>query len=80
MCSSDLGTTVVRTDDSRVLLELAPGTDDQAVLKAGLATGPVREFRPAEPSLVELFRDVVGEAQADAAEAAQPDTAEESQA
>ncbi|MGC8633227.1 MAG: ABC transporter ATP-binding protein [Candidatus Limnocylindrales bacterium] len=52
---------VVRTDGSRVLLELAPGADDQAVLRAALATGPVREFRRAEPSLVELFRDVIGE-------------------
>ena len=54
---------VVRTEGSRVLLELAPGSDDQAVLRAALVTGPVREFRRAEPSLVELFRDVIGESQ-----------------
>ena len=57
------GATVVRIDGSRVLLELAEGADDQAVLQAALAAGPVREFRRAEPSLVELFRDVVGDAQ-----------------
>lgn len=58
------GATLVQADGSRVLVELAPGADDQAVLRAALATGPVREFRRAEPSLVELFRGVVGESQA----------------
>ena len=58
------GGTVVRTDGSRVLLELNGTTDEQAILRAALATGPVREFRRAEQSLVELFRDVVGEAKA----------------
>lgn len=57
------GATVVGTAGSRVLLELAAGTDDQAILAAAQRTGPVREFRPAESSLVELFRDVVLEAQ-----------------
>jgi ABC-2 type transport system ATP-binding protein len=57
------GATLVRTDGSRVLLELAAGADDQVVLRAALATGPVREFRRAEASLVELFRDVIGESQ-----------------
>jgi ABC-2 type transport system ATP-binding protein len=57
------GATVARTDGSRVLLELAPGTDDQAILRAALTSGPVREFRRAEASLVEIFRDVVGEVQ-----------------
>jgi ABC-2 type transport system ATP-binding protein len=54
---------VARTDGSRGLLELAPGTDDQAVLQAALRIGPVHEFRRAEASLVEIFRDVVGEVQ-----------------
>ncbi|WP_261560851.1 DUF4162 domain-containing protein, partial [Frankia tisae] len=44
---------------SRTVLELGPGADDQAVLRAALASGPVREFRPRRPSLAELFRDVV---------------------
>jgi len=57
------GATVARIDGSRVLLELAPGTDDQAILRAALTSGPVREFHRAEASLVEIFRDVVGEVQ-----------------
>jgi ABC-2 type transport system ATP-binding protein len=60
--TDDLPATVVRRDGTRVLLELASGGDDQAVLQAALQTGPVKEFRRAQPSLVELFRDVVGEA------------------
>ncbi|MFJ7219834.1 ABC transporter ATP-binding protein [Amycolatopsis sp. NPDC098790] len=40
-------------------LELGDGADDQAVLKAALATGPVREFAREQPSLTELFRSVV---------------------
>ncbi|MEA5366432.1 ATP-binding cassette domain-containing protein [Amycolatopsis sp., V23-08] len=39
-------------------LELA-GADDQDVLKAALATGPVREFAREQPSLADLFRSVV---------------------
>ena len=56
------GATVVRTEGTRTLLELAPGSDDQAVLQAALRTGPVREFRPAEASLGELFRGAIEEA------------------
>ncbi len=54
--------TVIAHEGSRTLIELGSDGDDQAILRAAIATGPVREFRPAEPSLVELFRDVVGEA------------------
>jgi ABC-2 type transport system ATP-binding protein len=43
------------------LLELAPGTDDQAVLAAALRTGRVAHFAWREPSLVELFREAVAE-------------------
>jgi ABC-2 type transport system ATP-binding protein len=39
-------------------LELT-GADDQDVLKAALATGPVREFAREQPSLADLFRTVV---------------------
>ncbi|MGH2465074.1 MAG: ABC transporter ATP-binding protein [Candidatus Limnocylindrales bacterium] len=60
--ASNRGTTLVRSAGSRVLFELAPGTDDQAILRAALATGPVREFEPAQSSLGELFRDVIDEA------------------
>ncbi|MFF7632474.1 ABC transporter ATP-binding protein [Kitasatospora sp. NPDC008050] len=50
-----------RMEGGRTVLELAPGADDQAVLAAALATGPVREFARRRPSLTELFRHVVSE-------------------
>jgi ABC-2 type transport system ATP-binding protein len=40
-------------------LRLDPGTDDQAVLAAAIAAGPVRDFRRWRPPLTELYRDVV---------------------
>jgi ABC-2 type transport system ATP-binding protein len=43
----------------RTELELSPDSDDQAVLRAALATGPVREFGRRRASLTELFRDIV---------------------
>ena len=52
---------VVKTDASRVLLELDSSTDDQAVLQAALATGPVREFRRNVPSLLDIFRHAMTE-------------------
>jgi ABC-2 type transport system ATP-binding protein len=55
------GVTVLRTDGSCWLLELAPGSDDQVALRTALATGPVREFRRDVPSLSELFRHLVTE-------------------
>ncbi len=54
------GVRLMETDGSRRLFELDPGVDDQALLQAALATGPVREFEPVEPSLGELFRTVIG--------------------
>ena len=56
------GMSVVQRDGARTLVELADGTDDQAVLRAALATGPVHEFRRDIPRLSELFRHVVAEA------------------
>jgi ABC-2 type transport system ATP-binding protein len=53
------GVTVQPTEGRHTVLELAPGTDDQVVLRAALATGPVREFARRAPSLTELFRNVV---------------------
>lgn len=53
------GTTVVEEKPPSTLLELAPGTDDQAILRAALDTGPVTEFSRSRPTLAELFRTVV---------------------
>jgi ABC-2 type transport system ATP-binding protein len=58
------GVRLVRTDGSRRLFELDPGVDDQALLQAALATGPVREFERVEPTLGEIFRTALGEAAA----------------
>ncbi|MGA8115793.1 MAG: ATP-binding cassette domain-containing protein [Actinocatenispora sp.] len=55
------GVTVHGQDGNRTTLELAPGADDQVVLKAALATGPVHGFGRELPSLTELFRNVVSE-------------------
>ena len=53
------GVRAVGESDGAVLLELADGTDDQAVLHAALAHGRVQEFTPVRPTLTELFRAVV---------------------
>ena len=58
------GVRLVERDGSRRLFELDPGVDDQALLQAALATGPVRAFERVEPSLGEIFRAVLGEAAA----------------
>jgi ABC-2 type transport system ATP-binding protein len=58
------GIRLVQTDGSRRLFELDPGVDDQSLLQAALATGPVREFERVEPSLGDIFRTVIGEAEA----------------
>ena len=55
------GVRVVSERAGDTLLELAPGTDDQAVLAAALRTGRVAHFARREPSLVELFREAVAE-------------------
>jgi len=55
------GTTVLAVQGDRHLLELTPGTDAQAILRAALRTGSVREFAPAAPSLGEIFRGVIEE-------------------
>ncbi|GGS15129.1 ABC transporter ATP-binding protein [Actinokineospora fastidiosa] len=51
--------TVREHDGARTVLELGEGADDQAVLRAALATGPVTEFSRHRQSLTELFRSVV---------------------
>jgi ABC-2 type transport system ATP-binding protein len=58
------GVSLVESDGSRRLFELDPGVDDQALLQAGLSTGPVREFERVEPTLGEIFRTVLEEAAA----------------
>ncbi len=55
------GVRVVSERAGDTLLELAPGTDDQAVLAAALRTGRVAHFARREPTLVELFREAVAE-------------------
>jgi ABC-2 type transport system ATP-binding protein len=54
------GTRVASHDEDGLLLDLEPSADDQAVLAAARAAGPVRAFTPLEPTLTELFREVVG--------------------
>jgi ABC-2 type transport system ATP-binding protein len=56
------GVRLLQTDGSRRLFELDGGVDDQVLLQAALATGPVRAFERVEPSLGDLFRTVIGEA------------------
>ncbi len=59
------GVAVVGLDRTRTTLEVsstAPGAE-QAVLAAALRTGRVREFAPVRPSLAELYRDVVSQAE-----------------
>ena len=58
------GVRLVQTAGSRLLFELDPGVDDQALLQAALNTGPVRQFERVEPTLGEIFRNVIGEAAA----------------
>ncbi len=53
------GVRVLGEDQSGTVLELESDVDDQTVLRAALATGPVREFRRRRPTLTELFRHVV---------------------
>jgi ABC-2 type transport system ATP-binding protein len=55
------GVRVLGRRGSRWMLELSDGADDQVVLRAALATGPVHEFARQRPSLTELFRHVVSE-------------------
>jgi ABC-2 type transport system ATP-binding protein len=58
------GARLMQTDGSRLLFDLDPGVDNQALLHAALATGPVLEFGRVESSLGEIFRTVIEEAAA----------------
>ena len=53
------GASLVRQQSGETLVELGEDTDDQALLRAALAVGPVHEFRRDVPPLSELFRHVV---------------------
>lgn len=55
------GVDLVRTDGTRFLVQLDGGADDQALLRAALATGPVHEFRRHVPSLLDIFREAMTE-------------------
>ncbi|PSL54065.1 ABC-2 type transport system ATP-binding protein [Saccharothrix carnea] len=55
------GVRSAHTSSGRTVLEVTSDVDDQAVLRAALATGPVHEFSRQRPSLTELFRSVVTE-------------------
>jgi ABC-2 type transport system ATP-binding protein len=52
------GVTLVELDGARAVFELATGADDQDVLRAALARGPVRSFGAVAPSLSDIFREV----------------------
>jgi ABC-2 type transport system ATP-binding protein len=53
------GATVVRADDGAVVVELADGADEQALLDAARRAGRVRRFAPEEPTLADLFREAI---------------------
>jgi ABC-2 type transport system ATP-binding protein len=53
------GVTMRSNENGRTVLELGDGADDQEILRAALATGPVTEFSRRRPSLSELYRTVV---------------------
>jgi ABC-2 type transport system ATP-binding protein len=55
------GVTVVDKTERGLILVLDPGADDQAVLDAARAAGPVHAFGRLEPTLTELYREAVGQ-------------------
>jgi ABC-2 type transport system ATP-binding protein len=59
------GVTLVEQDGSRWLLQFTDESNEQAVLRAALALGPVHEFRRDRPGLTQLFRDVMTEGAVD---------------
>lgn len=54
------GVTVLDIHNGQTHLALTDGADDQAVLAAALATGPVRSFTRVQPALADVFRHLVG--------------------
>jgi ABC-2 type transport system ATP-binding protein len=55
------GATVVDTRGQEMLLELAEGVDDQAILDRARAAGTVVTFARVRPTLAEVFREAVEE-------------------
>ncbi|MGH8932438.1 MAG: ABC transporter ATP-binding protein [Egibacteraceae bacterium] len=53
------GVTVERYTDRGVVLRLENGSDEQAVLDAARAAGPVSHFGAVSPTLAELYREAV---------------------
>ncbi|HET8993417.1 MAG TPA: ATP-binding cassette domain-containing protein [Rhodococcus sp. (in: high G+C Gram-positive bacteria)] len=53
------GVTTIEHSGERTVLSVLPGVDDQQILKTALETGPVHEFSLHQPSLTDLFREVV---------------------
>jgi ABC-2 type transport system ATP-binding protein len=67
------GVELVAADDpTHARVRLAPDVDDQDLLRAALAAGPVHEFRRWRPPLTELYRDVVEAGPATADQPAEP--------
>ncbi|CAM5645514.1 hypothetical protein SALBM135S_09670 [Streptomyces alboniger] len=67
------GAEVLSREGTRTWLRLEKGADEQRVLHAALATGPVSAFVSEHPPLTELYRDLVtraGEPGEDAGETA----------
>ncbi len=52
------GVALVELDGPRALVDLTATDDEQVVLRAALARGPVRGFRQVVPSLAQIFREV----------------------
>ena len=59
------GAVLIEQDGPNWLIQLADGTDEQGVLRAALAAGPLREFRRDRPTLAQLFRNVMTETATD---------------
>jgi ABC-2 type transport system ATP-binding protein len=55
------GVVSVAYRDAASILTLTRDADEQVILDAARALGPVREFTPLEPSLADLFREAVAE-------------------
>jgi ABC-2 type transport system ATP-binding protein len=52
------GVELIDLDGSYALFNLVAGADDQEILRAALARGPIRSFGPVTPSLAEIFREL----------------------